>query len=247
MGARRGRLEGVALLDHQQVSGPDRPGVELRAVGGGADRGDVGAGPEPGGVGKRRRGVGAEADHVGAVAGLLESVNRPGSEVGSQRPGVVGIAAGDTNLGEVAHARVSLEVAAALDAGAEDGQHLGVGPAQDPGRDRRRGAGPGGGDVRPIHHRQRRAGGGVEECDQRLVGGQPPVVVVGKDGDELGLQHAIQVTRHRSQQAVGAEGGDARWNRSLAGAQRDECPGQSVDQLVEVEEAPYLRLGDEKR
>ena len=237
-----GANDGGARLDDDRRR-PDELGVELEAGSGEADGADMRAGRDPVEQDDRLGGMRRRRDDVGAAHRLLER-GCGCADLGRQLLRLRPVAAGDADLVPVADARERTRMRARLDAGAEDGEHARVVPRQQARGERRRAGGARGGDVRPVHQRERRAVRRVEERDRRLV--RRPVGVVREDGDELAAEPGRrEIARHRAEQAVVlGEGRDPRRHRG--GARRELRVGarERVDELVEIEQLLHLRAGE---
>ena len=113
----------------------------------------------------------------------------------------LGPAARDPDLRPVALAQQRAHVRLALDAGADDREHVGVRAREQPRGEARAGRGARRRDRVAVHQRDRRAGGGVEDDDRRLVGG----VVAGEQRDELDRHRrgVVGVRAHQQDRAAG--------------------------------------------
>ena len=156
-------------------------------------------------------------------------------DVGAAHGVLVLAAAGDAHLGEVAHAREHLLRRARLNAGAENREHARVGPRQKLRRERRRRSGAHRGDVRPVHERRRRPGGGIDERDESLV--RRPVAVPLEERHELAAHPGSRrVPRHRAEHAGAGPHADARHELRGVGGKLRVRGGERVDELVEIEQ-----------
>ena len=88
----------------------------------------------------------------------------------------------------------------------------------------------------------------VEQGDQRLMRGQADGVVAREDGDELRLEHAVEVAGHRAEQSTALhERGRPRRDRSATGAQLDECALEGIDEELQVEQPANLGLCEDEQ
>ena len=72
-------------------------------------------------------------------------------------------------------------------------------------------------------------------------------MIAREDGDELRLEHAVEVAGHRAQEAASRhQRGRSRRDRGAAGAQLDECVLEGVDEEIQIEEPANLGLGEDK-
>lgn len=77
--------------------------------------------------------------------------------------------------------------------------------------------------------------------------GQPGSPVSREDGDELRLEHAVEVTGHRAEEPASLHHrGRSRRDRGTTGAQLDECALEGVDEEIQIEESANLGLCEDE-
>src|SRR5207245_7079895 len=98
------------------------------------------------------------------------------------------------------------------------------------------------GAARPDHHRDRRAGRGVEQRDQSLMRRHSELMVVRKDRNKLHAEaKARPISRHRGEPpfALGVDGG-SRGDLDATGAEGPKSIFKRVEETVEVKESCHV-------